>query len=47
MNNAKRGWISWREVDIGYYEAIEEFIKSGGVGKIDLDIYLKNYSAIT
>jgi hypothetical protein len=47
MNNAKRGWISWREVDIGYYEAIEEFIKSGGVGKSDLDIYLKNHSVTT
>lgn len=45
MNDAKRGWISWREVDIGYYEALKELIKS--VEKSDLDNYLKTHSAVS
>lgn len=40
MNNAQQGWVSWREVDITYYEAIKSFIESGEVEKKDISNYL-------
>jgi hypothetical protein len=37
---AQKGWISWREVDIDYYDAIREFIESGDVQKRSVNSYL-------
>ena len=37
---AQKGWISWRQVDIEYYDAIKEFIESGGVQKKSINNYL-------
>lgn len=38
FNNAQQGWISWRKVDIDYYEAIKSFIQS--VEKKSLATYI-------
>jgi hypothetical protein len=40
MNNAQQGWVSWREVDIDYYQAIKSFIESGEVEKKNISNYL-------
>jgi hypothetical protein len=37
---AQKGWISWRAVDIKYYDAIREYIESGDVQKKGINAYL-------
>ena len=37
---AQKGWISWRTVDIDYYDAIKEYIESGDVQKRTISDYL-------
>lgn len=38
---AQKGWLSWREVDIDYYEAIKSFIESGDVEKKVVNTYIE------